>query len=179
MRTTSLQQVPTARGSKGLFLMHADKKDRQSETREPSAYQLGTNLTLRELGISGDTINDLVSVYGKSIVKSASRIAYENMQRGTTVDIYYLVEVVDRLGENNTRRLVTNKQMNPIGILQDYDIRNIRGLKVLTPKESEVTLETIASRSEILQSLSKLGLTPHYTGTDMLVFRYFESTLVH
>ena len=180
MNARGLKGESDTRGRKGLFLVHAGEIDARLERKSPVAKQLGTNLILQDFGISGETTNELVLAYGKDVVKSASRIAYERVQEGIPVDFYYLVEVVDRLKEYDTRRLVINKQIDPLRILLEYDITNSSsGLKILTPKESNVTLEEVMSRPDIQQFLSGFGLKPTYNGREVVLFECSGSKLVH
>ena len=51
-------------------------------------------------------INEAANFYGKEIMKVASRMAYDySRKRGLSLDLRYLFEAVDRLGQKNSTRL--------------------------------------------------------------------------
>lgn len=145
------------------------KSSGRFEGREQQIIFPGTNNYLQgELDMSNEKVNTAVYRYGKMTVKAAARIAYDYAKRNGLVnnkvrnEILYLFEAIDLLGQKTVRDLIIRTKKDPSHLLTDFDINEIGGVNVLTPRK-KVPLEVLAKSN---------------TSISVLYFREYTNTVM-
>ena len=166
-----LKPVDKRRGDKGQ-VVRSDMREQLTETPY-DVRRAGTNYIFNELlGIDNRVVNQYAGWYGDRKLKETSRIAAEiKYATGQNPDLRYLSEAVDQFGGRAVLDL-TRMKIDMARLLTDFDIRDLGGMKILTPIASNVSLEKIASAKNITGELVPLGLSSVYRGRKVLVFDY-------
>ena len=141
-----------------------------------SPHKDGTNVYLRELGLSHDKIEDYFSAYDSNVVKATARVAYELAQRTSPQEailrIPYLVEMVNLLGESATRRLLFRLKEDPAKVFENFRFHDFYGVKLVVPAGHASVLERIAKNSAPPQEVTKfVGLKPVYANERTVIYR--------
>ena len=163
--------VDKERGGRGQIIR---SKVREQLMETPSdVRRAGTNYIFNELlGVDNSVVNEYANWYGNRTLKRTSRIAAEiKYATDQNPDLRYLFEAVDQFGGRAVLDLIRMK-IDIAKLLTDFDIRDLGGVRVLTPMEANVSLETIVSARDITGELKPLGLSPVYRGQRVLVFDY-------
>ena len=166
-----LKPVGKERGSRSQVIRR-DVQGQLTETTD-DFKRAGTNYIFNELlGVDNIVVNQYADWYRSRKLKETSRVAAEiKYTTGQNPDLRYLFEAVDQFGGRAVLDLVRMK-IDIAELLTDFDIRNLGGVRVLTPIESNVPLETILSAKNITGELKPMGLSPVYRGQRVWVFDY-------
>ena len=166
-----LKPVDKERGDRGQIIR--DNVRGQLTETPADVIRAGTNYIFHELlGVENKVVNQYANWYGNRKLKETRRVAAEiKYATGQNPDLKYLFEAVDQFGGKAVLDL-TRMKIDIAKLLTDFDIRDLGGFRVLTPTESNVSLETIASAKNITGELKPMGLSPVYRGERVLVFDY-------
>lgn len=146
---------------------------RESDETYNDTIRAGTNYIFHELlGVDNQTVNNYASWYGNRGLKETSRIAAEIKQAtGQNPDLRYLFEAVEQFGGRAALDL-TRMKVDIAKLLNDFDMADFGGMKILTPASANVSLERLAASQNVTGYLKHMGLSPFYRGERILVFDY-------
>lgn len=150
-------------------------RDAVKESVETPVYarRAGTNYIFNELlGVDNQVVNQYASWYGDRRLKETSRVAAEiKYATGQNPDLRYLFEAVEKFGGRAVLDL-TRMKMDLVRLLNDFNVHDFGGVKLLTPMDANVSLEKIAIAKDLTGTLRHSGLSPVYRGERVLVFDY-------